>query len=281
MIIANPGSTNLLTFIHYRNQMEIQTLEDKATILFFLKRNPELQIYCIGDLDDFFWPHTTWYSIVEASVIQSVALLYSGMKIPTLLLFFEGDSDYSNTLLKQIKSNLPKKFYAHLSPGLIDVFKSHSIIEAYGLHYKMALMKIPAEVNDPNIRRLTAGDLHKIEDFYSVAYPRNWFDKRMIETQKYFGYFLDNKLIGVSGIHVYSAEYKVAALGNIATLPDYRGQQIGFKLTSKLCNDLLQSVDIIGLNVKSDNDFAIRCYKKAGFEIVGKYEEFYINNSDR
>ena len=86
-------------------------------------------------------------------------------------------------------------------------------------------------------------------------------------------------MVGISGIHVYSSEYKVAALGNIATHPDYRGQQIGFKLTSKLCNDLKKSVDYIGLNVRSDNEIAIKCYKKIGFEIIGTYDECYIMNN--
>jgi ribosomal protein S18 acetylase RimI-like enzyme len=256
--------------------MEIQTLDDKATILSFLKRNPELQIYCIGDLDDFFWPHTTWYSIVEKSVIQSVALLYSGMKTPTLLIFFEGNPDNSRLLLEKIKPVLPGRFFAHLSPGLIDIFEPRNIIEYYGLHYKMALKKLAPKINDPHIRRLTPNDLQKVEEFYAISYPHNWFDKRMLETGKYFGYFINNLLSGISGIHVYSAEYRVAALGNIATHPDYRGQQIGFKLTSKLCTDLCKSVDYVGLNVRSDNEFAIKCYKKVGFEIVGEYDECLI-----
>jgi ribosomal protein S18 acetylase RimI-like enzyme len=143
----------------------------------------------------------------------------------------------------------------------------------------MALRRSPSEIADSNIRCLSTNDLSIITDFYSVAYPHNWFDRRMIETGKYFGYFNNSKLVGVSGIHVYSSQYKVAALGNIATHPDYRRQQIGFKLTSMLCNDLNKSVDFIGLNVKSDNNFALKCYNKLGFEIIGEYDECYIKNT--
>lgn len=229
-------------------------------------------------MDDFYWSKTTWYSIIENNRIKSIALLYNGLNEPTLLSFYDADPGYSFELLKCIRSILPKRFFAHLSPGLTSVFGEENIIKNYGLHYKMILNRTPSEINDTNIRRLSAIDLPIIEKFYLNAYPNNWFDRRMLETEKYFGYFIDGNLAGISGIHVYSSEYKVAALGNIATLPEFRGQQIGFKLTSKLCNDLSKNVDLIGLNVKSDNEFAIKCYYKTGFEIIGSYEECLIKN---
>jgi len=191
----------------------------------------------------------------------------------------DNDSFAPNPVRAAALSLLPNEFYAHLSPGLIDFFGKQNIEEYYGFNYKMALRLPPVEIEDENIRRLTTEDLPIIQDFYSIAYPHNWFDNRMLETEKYFGYFIDSKLVGISGIHVYSAEYKVAALGNIATHPDYRGKQIGFKLTSMLCYDLSKTVDFIGLNVKSDNEFAIRCYQKIGFEIIGNYDECLIKRN--
>jgi len=260
--------------------MEVHILHSKSEILDFYKSSPELQIYCIGDLDNFFWPKTIWYALVEDSVIYSIALLYTGIDIPTLLLFYEKEKDYSYRLLEQIKTLLPNKFYAHLSEGLVELFGRQNILEYYGLSYKMALRETPEEISDKSIRRLQVTDLQKIKNFYALAYPDNWFDERMLETRKYFGYFEKEKLIGVSGIHVYSADYKVAALGNIATDPKYRGRQIAYKLTAKLCSDLNDSVEAIGLNVKVNNENAIKCYKKVGFEIIGTYDECFIKNTE-
>jgi hypothetical protein len=182
--------------------MDIQILHDKNAIWQFLKTSPELQIYCIGDLDDFFWPKTIWYALTVNKKIHAIALLYVGMQIPTLLCFYENNPDYSLKLLEQIKSMLPPKFNAHLSPGLIEIFGKQNVIAYYGLNLKMAITKHPGKIIDSNIKRLKVNDLPMINDFYSVAYPQNWFDKRMLETEKYFGYFVDNKLVGVSGIHV-------------------------------------------------------------------------------
>lgn len=85
-----------------------------------------------------------------------------------------------------------------------------------------------------------------------------------------------NRLVSVAGVHVYSEEYKVAAVGNIVTHPDYRGNGLGKSVTARLCQSLLEKVDHVGLNVKSDNNTAISVYKGLGFEIVGDYWEYMI-----
>lgn len=254
-------------------------LHNKSEILEYLMSSPDLQVYSIGDLDDFFWPKTIWYALKDNGKVKSIALLYTGMTIPTLLAIYEKDLDSTYRLLQSIKSSLPSKFYAHLSPGLAELFDQRNIIESYGPHFKMALKNRPSGIHDDSVRRLSREHLQVIEDFYSFAYPENWFDKRMLETGKYFGCFDDNRLIGIAGIHVYSKEYRVAALGNIATHPNFRGRQIAFKLTSILCADLLKDVDHIGLNVKSDNTAAIKCYQNVGFEVVGNYDELFIENN--
>ncbi len=256
--------------------MELEILTCKDRIYSYLGLNPALQIYCIGDLDNFFFPYTTWYGLYNEGHLKSLALLYSGMDIPTLLLFQEEDNSFGRELLHLLKPSLPSRFYAHMSPGLMQVLGRENILEYYGMNLKMTLKKLPAEINDSNIRRLSPQDMDTVTAFYKTAYPHNWFDKRMLETGKYFGYFMGESLAGVAGVHVYSAQYRVAALGNIAVLPALRGRQTGFKLTSVLCNDLVQTTDTIGLNVMSDNAAAIHLYQKAGFEVTGRYEECFM-----
>jgi RimJ/RimL family protein N-acetyltransferase len=259
--------------------MGVKITTDKNEIYRFLSKAPELQLYTIGDLDDFFWPHTTWYAFYDKGEIQTITLLYTGMAPSTLLLFYDKDPYYSVELLKSIKPLLPEKFNAHLSPGLTAVFGKENITKDYGHNFRMILRKNTEASDDENIRRLGLSDLKDIKELYSIAYPDNWFDSSMIGTGKYFGYFRKEKLIGISGIHVYSSVYRVAALGNIAIHADFRGQKIAYKLTSALCNDLKKNVDIIGLNVKSDNAAAIKCYENIGFGISCSYDECQIRNS--
>ncbi|MBI4727464.1 GNAT family N-acetyltransferase [candidate division TA06 bacterium] len=128
--------------------------------------------------------------------------------------------------------------------------------------------------------RLDILDKQEILNFYSSSYPGNWFDIRMLETGQYFGIRDKGRLVSIAGIHVYSPAYKVAALGNIATKPEFRGKGLGTKVTAALCRNLLKMVNIIGLNVKADNTGAIRCYRKLGFEITGEYNEFMATKRD-
>lgn len=259
--------------------MEVKITDNKKEIREFLAKNPDLQLYTIGDLDDFFWPHTVWYALWDNGSIQAIALLYTGMDPSTLLHFCDNDTFYSIELLKSIKPLLPSKFNAHLSEGLTDIFGRENIIENWGHNYRMILTGNPGTISDDNIRRLKMSDMNEIRELYTIAYPGNWFDSRMVETGKYFGYFMGKRLTGISGVHVYSSEYRIAALGNIATHPDFRGRKIAYKLTSVLCNDLLKNVDIIGLNVKSDNPAAIRCYENIGFRIRSSFDECFIMNN--
>src|SRR5690625_3423130 len=258
--------------------MDIQVLHDKTVIYDFLKQERELQIYCIGDLDDFYWPHTIWFALRDKKIIKSLALLYVGMDTPTLLLFHKGSSAFSKHLLEGIRDFLPQELNVHLSTGLLEVFERRDVLTYYGFSHKMILKKNVAKPDDQHIRRLTIDDVPSLVELLAISYPQNWFDSRMIQTGKYFGYFNDGQLIGVAGIHVYSEEYKVAALGNITVHPGYRRQGMASKLTLALCYDLQKSTDVIGLNVRAENESAIKCYSNIGFEIIGSYNECYVKN---
>lgn len=258
-------------------------LKNKSIIESSLRRNTPLNIYQLGDLDDFFWKYTTWYGDDEQNP-QNIILLYGGVNPPTMIALTSGDINSMNALLKNVKQHLPEKFYCHLTPGLINVFDETEIIEDLGLHYKMTLKELNTDIkiDEKKIRQLTPNDYEVIKNFYSVSYPGNWFDKRMLETGMYYGYFEEypqnDGLLGIAGIHVYSPEYKIAALGNITTHPEHRGKGISTQVTYKLCSELLKKVEYIGLNVMPYNEAAITCYKKIGFEITAEYEEYFLRN---
>ena len=100
----------------------------------------------------------------------------------------------------------------------------------------------------------------------------------MLETKQYFGIKVKSQLVSAAGIHVYSKQYKVAAIGNIVTHPDFRGKGFGKSVTAKLSQSLMKDIDDIGLNVKADNKTAIAIYKKLGFNIVETYYENMIES---
>ena len=257
--------------------MAIRELRDKERIEAFLRGNCELHIYSIGDLDEFFWPHTRWLAWEANGEVKNVVLVYTGKALPTVI-GLSDQPDVMRELLEEVRPQLPKQFHAHLSPGVEAVFRNGYAIEVHGAHYRMALRGVGRvyEVDCPGIEPLTEADLNEVLEFYATSYPNNWFDERMLETGQYFGLRKGGRLVSVAGVHVYSRWYRVAALGNIATDPAHRNRGYGRLVTGRLCQALLECVDHVGLNVKADNEAAIRCYRSLGFEMVASYGEFNI-----
>lgn len=252
--------------------MKLISLHDKDEIERRLRRNTFLHLYSIGDLDDFFWQYTTWYGTKEN---EPPVLLYAGSELPVLLALSDEPLSHSRELLRLVSLLLPKRFYAHLSEGLIDVLGSEYKIKSNGTHYKMGLTRpeLLEKFETFETFQLQESDLNDLNALYTASYPGNWFDARMLETGYYYGIKRDEKFVSAAGVHVYSPVYKVAALGNITTHPDWRGQGLGTQVSAKLCKELSRNVNHIGLNVKADNKAAIASYKKLGFEKIAAYQE--------
>lgn len=252
--------------------MNVRMLNDRKIIEDHFRKNTFLNLYQIGDLDDFFWKYTNWFSLYDGDQLKQIILLYKGTNLPVMLALYDTGSDDMKYLLNEIKHELPEKFYSHLSKGLAEILDNFDFTH-HGTYRKMVLDSedlCSFDLKDDEVKRLSVSDLEKVKEFYQESYPDNWFDKRMLETGKYFGYYVNGELTGISGIHVYSPRYRVAVLGNIATHPDHRGKSICAKLTSALCQDLFKTVDDIGLNVHSENEQAIKSYERVGFKIKGK-----------
>lgn len=248
-------------------------LHDRAEIAALLRADPALHVYELGDLDDFFWPHTTWYADPRR---RAVALLYTGAELPTLLAITPpAGTPALRALLGGLPPVLPRRFYAHLTDGVDDVLAADYTATPHGEHLKLALTDAGrlAAVDTAAVRPLTTADQEDILGLYAASYPGNWFDPRMLETGQYVGLRRAGQLVAVAGVHVYSRVQRVAAVGNIATHPDHRGQGLATAVSAALCRRLLDSVSTIGLNVKADNAAALACYRRLGFTPVATYTE--------
>jgi len=254
--------------------MQLVSLHDKDVIEAFLRKHTNLHLYALGDLDDFFWQNTVWYALQDGQQILELVLLYTALELPTLLAITD-NFPLMLELLHKAKPLLPSRFYAHLSGNLTSVFANGYSVESHGPHYKMALINTAflKTVDTTEVIPLTMLDLKDLQELYRVSYPGNWFDPRMLETNLYYGIRRDGRIVSVAGVHVYSLYYKVGVLGNVTTHPGYRGKGLSTAVCAKLCQELLKTVEYIGLNVRSHNRSAIACYKHLGFEIVGEYEE--------
>jgi len=253
-------------------------LHEKREIKRFLEQDPFLHIYALGDLDDFFWPYTSWYGSQSNRELETIVLVYAGPQLPTVLALSD-DHDAMAKLLTSIGQILPYRFYAHLSPGLETILRTTHAVESGADHYKMALHDggPVAAVDTSGVDRLGPDDLPALQMLYDESYPGNWFDPRMLLTNQYFGIRDGEQLISAAGVHVFSPRYRVAALGNIVTRPECRNNGHGTRVTAALCQSLSRTGTRIGLNVQADNVAAISCYRKLGFQVSASYGEFEVH----
>ena len=255
--------------------MTVIELEDKEQIAAFLRRTPRAHAYELGDLDDFDWPHTRWFGWEHDGRLEQIALLYSEPAVPVLLAIAETPLGAMDDLLRAIRSSLPPVLYVHVTAPLLDTLAERWTIEGANPHLKLALARndlladhaVPVEI-------LGSADLDDIETFYAAAYPGTWFVPRMLATGRYVGIRQNGRLVCVAGVHVHSPTWRVAALGNVATLPELRGQGLARGACAALCLLLLaDGIETIALNVRADNTAAMAAYTRLGFESVAAYTE--------
>jgi ribosomal protein S18 acetylase RimI-like enzyme len=266
--------------ILYARNVAVVELRDRDELAAFLRRRPAVHAYALGDLDDFFWPHTRWLGLDVGGRLAQVALVYDEPDPPVLLALAEEPEDTMARLLGDAAERLPERLYAHLTPSLVETIAPVLVpVTEPARHRKLGLDRPDAlEAYDTeDAESLGPADLDEVERFYARAYPGTWFQARMLETGRYVGVRRDDELVCVAGVHVWSPTWRVAALGNVATLTEARGNGLATAACARLCRILLDDgIDTISLNVRADNYAAIRAYEKLGFAHAADYVEVVL-----
>ena len=255
--------------------MTVVGLEDRERIAAFMRQRPEAHAYELGDLDDFDWPHTVWFGWENDGRLEQIVLLYTQPRIPVLIAITEQAGQTMAELLAAITWSLPSVLYTHASPGVVDTLAARYVIEDPAPHLKFALARTDLlEQHALETEVLTRDHLDEVNAFYAEAYPGTWFVPRMLATGRYVGVRENGHLACVAGVHVHSPTWRVAALGNVATLPELRGRGLARGACASLCRLLLgDGIETIALNVRADNTAAIASYTQLGFVPVTEYME--------
>ena len=261
--------------------MELVETRDRSGIERFLRRDTASQLYALADLDDVFWPETTWFAAIERGGYVAVALLLGKLREPILYAVCPPGDAHTHVLLEFLRPRLPGRFFVNLGLGLEALFRSDHDFADEGEHLKYALAdtaKLDA-VDTSATRLLEPREHEELRAFYrEEAYAADEADSRFLEP-----YMIERwpcvivrergRIVCAAGVHVLSDRYRVAALGNVATNPQWRGRGLARTASARLCRELAPRVEQIGLNVHADNAPGIRCYEALGFRPVRRYLE--------
>lgn len=262
--------------------MRVETLSDRGEIERFLRRSAPAQIYALADLDDAFWPDTRWFATRGANgEIEALCLVLEKLALPIVHAVAPPHHEPTLALVLALVPQLSARFFVNLPLGYERVFEATHEIRAHGEFQKMQLGSASElaghELND--IETLGPEHAEEIEEFRARRAHRageaagGFYARYMLELFPWFGVRRAGELVSLAGVHVVSRRYGVAALGNVATAPEFRGRGLARAVCARLARELAQHVPLVGLNVATANASARRCYDTLGFRPVLRYSE--------
>ena len=279
--------------------MRVITLTNRDLIRGFLSTDRFFADYAQGDLDPAHFQFTTWFGAEDAGELRAVVMLYNDLQPP--IFFATGEARGIEAILDRTvtlpqiglsirKEHLPivERFYrtepvpmlkmALLPEDFNPVIVSGSVTlsAAKSLWPPNEILRRSAAQNDTDksiascgsfaVTRLDVSHLPQLKALYAHG-GGDAFRQRSLEHGVFYGVFGAGRLISVAGTHIVSDDEHIAALGNVMTHPDYRGQGLATVATSAVCEQLLEhGIKLIGLSVSRSNDAAIRVYEKLGFK---------------
>lgn len=262
--------------------MEVKAITDRQQIMGFLLLDPYLHLYELGNLHEKLFNRSKWFCAFDNGEIKALAMLHiSGIEKNNILFLMENTNKAAaNILLDEIKSSLPDSFYAHiLHDTSIHLMPEFEINESV-VYNKMKItgnILLDGSIRYPEYTyRINKNDFEAINEFLRKINPDTFFTAAMLKTGKYFMIRKNSDLIAMAGVHFYSEETSIAAIGNVVTAADFRGKGYGGSVTASLVCDLYKDVKYIGLNVKADNIPAIKAYEKMGFIYHSSYEKILV-----
>ncbi len=214
--------------------------------------------------------------------MREIALLYSRLQPPILIAIPNTSPTTMAACLAEIQDGLPDHIYAHLGADLWQALDSYQLVGRPEPHHMMELHDRAAHraITVDGVFALHENDFSEVLALFDAAYPGHWFQREMLSFGPYFAVRdAQGQLAAVGGVHVYSEQYKVAAIGNVVAHPDTRGQGLATQVSAQLVAELCKHVEIIGLNVHAENAAAIRVYEKLGFRIIADYFEMTLKRS--
>jgi ribosomal protein S18 acetylase RimI-like enzyme len=243
-------------------------LRDPQALRAYLQRDLVGHAYQLSDLDPAFFQFTRWFGArdTESGDLKSLVLVYEGLRLPAVLA--SGEAQGVDSLLRGVQPMLKEGFYYHVDEHHLDGLRAMAPQTHPEQMVRMALRSddvaaLPSEEDTAEVVQLGHRDTGALLRLYRF-YPDHFFEPFQLDTGLYFGIRREGELVSVAGVHAVSERDGVAALGNIVTHPAHRGQGLSVKTTGCLLRRVFERVGLATLNVRRDNDAAIKTFERLG-----------------
>ena len=247
----------------------VRRLVAPADIAAFLEQDRWYAAYAIGDLEPGFFEQCRWFGADLNAELRSLALLFEGLDPPVLFLMGEpiGITMILGTALR------PDKAMFLCRDVHLPALRAHYLTSEAEAMLRMTLVTADFRpVTAYGIERLGPGYAGELARLYASAHG-NAFSPYQLALGVFYGLKHRGQLVSAAGTHIVARKMRIAAVGNVCTYPEHRGQGYATRCTSAVCADLLAMGLNVVLNVAQDNADAIHIYKKLGFQVYCPFME--------
>ena len=239
-------------------------LTDQAVVLAILDRDRDWAAYAIGDLAPALAQHCEWRAPADESALL---LVYRGFDPP--ITFAMGKPPGIREVFREIDA---PRISLHVQQDALDAIADVYRPEHTRLMRRMTLrpaMFKPSPHDE--VQPIRESDIAAVSALYDDGHRRGdgptFFHESMLQQGTFRGIWDEGALVAIAGTHLFSAELRVCAIGNVYTRSDRRGRGFGAKVTSAVVALALdQNVTTIVLNVAHHNAVARRVYERLGFD---------------
>jgi ribosomal protein S18 acetylase RimI-like enzyme len=252
--------------------LDVHATRDRVLLRDFLERDRLFAAYAIADLDDLEFSRTRWGVATEDGAPVAVVMEYRG--ISPQHIFVLGDAEGIGAILRDVIRT--RVAYLATKADSVSALAERYRVEAATDMVRMVVDGASFTPVLGDAVRLDAGDTRHLNRLYELGLTA-WLPAEAVAAGVYYGVRRGTRLIAAAGTHVISPMYGLAAVGNVYTQRDYRGQGLAKVVTSAVTAELLRSVPEVVLNVRADNPPALAAYRALGYREHTHFEERLVN----
>jgi predicted GNAT family acetyltransferase len=244
---------------------------DRRAVLDVLTEHRAIHAYGIIDVVQY-WDTSRWW-VRDNGVVGHIGL--PGVSDAVVYAVSSVYAAATLSLLTDVVDVLPDRFAVTGPSGLaVRLEPTHTAtrVEPY---VKMQLIRpdlLPEP--GPGVRMLEPDDSQACTVLLEqTSGSPEFFRHDLLGTGRHAGIFDGATLVAMAGTHVIDTDQGLAAIGNVNTLPAYRGRGLARQVVAALSRRLREEVDVVALNVGRDNTPARNLYEGLGFLPLMEYEE--------
>ena len=253
-------------------QLSARSTRDRLILHRFLEQDRVFAAYAIADTDDSEFGRTRFGVAFDGGDPVAVAMEYRGVSPQPV--FAMGDPAGISAILRDVVR--PRIAYLGAKPEVFGGVRDHYRLEAPAPMVRMVVEPGSFEPVVGDAVRLDQGDTGHLNRLYQLGLNA-YLPEQAVASGVYYGIRRGTRLIAAAGTHVISPQWGVAAVGNVFTHREYRGQGLGKVVTSAVTADLLRECDTVVLNVRADNPPALALYRALGYREHTEFEERLIH----